>query len=127
MEDNRDLTKKVMIVDDSRTLRHMVNTTLNGAGYATVNAVDGLEAMEKLSEGKVNLIICDINMPNMDGLTFLREIKKRKEYKFIPVIMLTTESQAAKRDEAREAGATAWIIKPFTSEQILKAVDKLAS
>lgn len=121
------MAKTVMIVDDSRTLRHMVNIILKDAGYETVDAVDGLDALEKLSEHKVNLLICDINMPNMDGLTLLRELKKREEYSYIPVLMLTTESQAGKRDEAREAGATAWVIKPFTAEQMIKAVEKLAA
>ena len=119
------MSKTVMIIDDSKTLRHMVNVTLNSAGYETVDAVDGLDALEKLSGPRVNLIICDINMPNMDGLTFLREIKKSKEHRAIPVIMLTTESQSERIQAGKEAGAKAWIVKPFKPEQVLSAIEKL--
>jgi two-component system chemotaxis response regulator CheY len=115
-----------MIIDDSRTLRHVVSVTLNKAGYETIDAVDGIDGLEKLARQEVNMIICDVNMPNMDGITFLKKIKRHKEHGSLPILMLTTESQAARREEARKAGATAWIIKPFTPEQILKAVDNLS-
>jgi len=119
------VAKTVMIVDDSPTLRHVVSTALNSGGYETVGAVDGLDAIEKLSRGEVNLIICDVNMPNMDGITFVREIRKMREHRFVPILMLTTENKPHKREECRKAGARAWIVKPFKSEQILAAVQKL--
>ena len=119
--------KTVMIIDDSRTLRHVVETSLNKAGYMSMGAVDGVDALRKLEQGLPDLIICDIFMPNMDGITFLKELKKIPGHSDIPVLMLTTESQAGRREEARMAGAAGWITKPFTSDQLIKAVDRVIS
>jgi two-component system chemotaxis response regulator CheY len=118
-------TKRVMVVDDSTTLRQVVSITLARAGYETIEAKDGADALRKLDGRKINLIICDVYMPNMDGISFIKEMKKLPDYKFTPVIMLTTESQEEKKMEGKAAGAKAWIVKPFKPEQILSAVEKV--
>jgi two-component system chemotaxis response regulator CheY len=114
-----------MIVDDSASLRQVVGIALKSAGYEVLEGSDGKDALGKLDGRKVHLIISDVNMPNMDGIAFLKEVKKHASYRFTPVIMLTTESQAAKMDEGRAAGAKAWMVKPFQPAQILEAVSKL--
>lgn len=119
------MSKTIMVVDDSASLRQVVSTALQGAGYQTIEAGDGKEALSKLNGEKINLIISDVNMPNMDGITFLKEVKKLPKYKFTPVIMLTTESQEARKAEGKAAGAKAWVVKPFKPQQMLSAVNKL--
>jgi two-component system chemotaxis response regulator CheY len=119
------MAKTIMIVDDSASLRQVVSIALKGAGYETIEACDGRDALSKLNGGKVHLVISDVNMPNMDGITFLKELKKLPNYKFTPVIMLTTESQAAKKAEGQAAGAKAWVVKPFQPQTMLAAVSKL--
>jgi two-component system chemotaxis response regulator CheY len=114
-----------MIVDDSASLRQVVGIALKSAGYEVLEGSDGKDALGKLDGRKVHLIISDVNMPNMDGIAFLKEVKKHASYRFTPVIMLTTESQASKMDEGRAAGAKAWMVKPFQPAQILDAVSKL--
>ncbi|NUP84305.1 MAG: response regulator [Burkholderiaceae bacterium] len=117
--------KTVMIVDDSGSFRTVVKLALQKAGYGVVEAIDGRDAVGKLGAQKVNLIVCDVNMPNMDGLSFLRHVKENAAHKFTPVIMLTTESQEAKKAEGRAAGARAWITKPFQPSQLVDAVNRL--
>ncbi|WP_041207994.1 response regulator [Aeromonas jandaei] len=117
--------KTILIVDDSATIRQVVGMTLKGAGYEVMEACDGKDALKKLDGKKINLIISDVNMPNMDGITFVKEAKKLSSYKFTPVIMLTTESQDSKKQEGQAAGAKAWVVKPFQPEQMLSAVSKL--
>ena len=119
------MPKTVMVVDDSASLRQVVSIALKGAGYDVVEASDGKDALGKLKGTKINLVISDVNMPNMDGITFVKELKKLAEYKFTPVIMLTTESQESKKQEGQAAGAKAWVVKPFTPTQMLAAVSKL--
>jgi two-component system chemotaxis response regulator CheY len=119
------LGKTIMIVDDSASMRQVVGIALKSAGYDVVEGCDGRDALTKLDGRKVHLIISDVNMPNMDGITFLKEVKKHASYKFTPVIMLTTESQESKMNEGRAAGAKAWMVKPFKPAQILDAVSKL--
>jgi two-component system chemotaxis response regulator CheY len=119
------MAKTVMIVDDSGSFRTVVRLALQKAGYETVEAVDGKDAVGKLDGRKLNLIVCDVNMPNMDGLSFLKHLKTTGSYKFTPVIMLTTESQDAKKAEGKAAGARAWITKPFQPSQLVDAVNKL--
>ena len=119
------MPKTVMIVDDSTSLRQVVSIALKGAGYDVIEACDGKDALSKLDGVKINLIISDVNMPNMDGITFVKEAKKLANYKFTPVIMLTTESQETKKAEGQAAGAKAWVVKPFKPEQMLTAVSKL--
>jgi two-component system chemotaxis response regulator CheY len=119
------MAKTIMIVDDSPSLRQVVAMTLNGAGFDTIEASDGKVALSKLDGKKIHLIISDVNMPNMDGITFVQEMKKLTAYKFTPVIMLTTESQESKKREGQAAGAKAWVVKPFQPAQMLAAVSKL--
>lgn len=119
------MAKKVLIVDDAASIRQMVSITLRGAGYEVIEARDGQDALSKLEGQRVHLMISDLNMPNMDGLTFLKTVKSRSEHKFTPVIMLTTESAEDKKRQGQTAGAKAWMVKPFQPQQLLSAVNKL--
>ncbi len=119
------MAKTIMIIDDSASLRQVVAIALKGAGYEVIEAGDGRDALNKLTGQKVNLIICDVNMPNMDGITFVKEMKMLASYKFTPVIMLTTEGSEEKKRAGQAAGARAWVVKPFRPEQMLDAVSKL--
>jgi two-component system chemotaxis response regulator CheY len=119
------MTKTIMIVDDSASVREVVTITLSRAGYQVVEANDGQDALSKLGGQKVHLIISDVNMPNMDGIAFVKAVKELPEYKFTPVIMLTTERGDAKKQEGKEAGARAWVVKPFQPNDMLAAVAKL--
>lgn len=119
------MAKMVMVVDDSASIRQVVNFTLRKGGYDVIEASDGVDAMGKLRGQKINLIICDVNMPNMDGITFVKNLKTTPNYKFTPVMMFTTESQDSKIQEGKAAGAKAWFVKPFKPEQMLDAVSKL--
>jgi len=116
--------KTIMTVDDSASIRQMVAFTLKNAGYAVIEAVDGKDALGKL-KGTVDMVITDLNMPNMDGITLIKGIRAQSSYKFIPIVMLTTESQAGKKQEGKDAGATGWIVKPFKPEQLLAVVQKV--
>jgi two-component system chemotaxis response regulator CheY len=117
--------KSILIVDDSPSLRQMVAMTLEEAGYAVMQGADGKDALGKLGSKRVDLIITDLNMPVMDGITFIKQIRTRAESKFTPILMLTTESAAEKKAEGKAAGATAWIVKPFERAKLLQAVDRL--
>ena len=119
------MTKTILIVDDSASVRQVVTIALKGAGYDVISGVDGKDALSKLTGQRVHLIISDVNMPNMDGITFVQEVKKLPAYKFTPIIMLTTESDEAKKKAGQEAGAKAWVVKPFQPAQMLAAVSKL--
>ena len=119
------MSKTILIVDDSASLRQVVSIALKGAGYEVIEACDGADALQKLNGTKLHLIISDVNMPNMDGITFVTEVKKLANYKFTPIIMLTTESEEGKKQQGQAAGAKAWVVKPFKPEQMLAAVSKL--
>ncbi|MDP3814655.1 response regulator [Pseudomonas sp.] len=119
------MAKTVMVVDDSSSVRQVVSIALKGAGYEVIEASDGKDALAKLNGQKIHLMISDVNMPNMDGITLVKEVKKLANYKFTPIIMLTTESQEAKKQEGQAAGAKAWVVKPFQPAQMLAAVSKL--
>ena len=119
------MAKTVMVVDDSSSVRQVVSIALKGAGYEVIEACDGKDALNKLSGQKIHLMISDVNMPNMDGITFVKEVKKLANYKFTPIIMLTTESQEARKQEGQAAGAKAWVVTPFQPAQMLAAVSKL--
>ena len=119
------MSKRILVVDDSASVRQVVGIALKGAGYEVLEGVDGADALTKLDGQKIHLIISDVNMPRMDGITFVREAKKLPAYKFTPIIMLTTESQESKKLEGQAAGAKAWVVKPFQPTQMLAAVSKL--
>lgn len=122
------MSKTVLVVDDSSSLRSLVKMTLTRAGYAVIEGGDGKEGLAQLDKaGKVHLIVSDVNMPNMDGITFVQQIKLHPKHKFIPVIMLTTEDEAAKIQQAKAAGARAWLVKPFNPPELLDAVSRLAT
>ena len=120
------MAKTILIVDDSSSLRTVVKMALQRAGYEVQEAGDGQEALGKLDQlAKVHLIVSDVNMPNMDDITFVKHVKQHPRHKFAPVVMLTTEGQDAKKEAGRAAGAKAWIVKPFNPPQLLDAVSKL--
>ena len=118
-------TKTILIVDDSASVRQVVGIALRGAGYDVIEGRDGQDALGKLGGQKVHLIISDVNMPNMDGIAFLKAVKQLPAYRFTPVLMLTTENQEAKKKEGQLAGAKAWMVKPFQPAQLLGAVERL--
>ena len=119
------MAKRIMVIDDSAALRQTVRDALVDAGYEVIGAADGQEALGMLDGSKIDLMICDVHMPRMDGLTFVREVKRLAGYRFVPVIMLTTESSEKSRLAGLTAGAKAWVVKPFRPDQILHAVSKL--
>ncbi|PWC82706.1 Fis family transcriptional regulator [Azospirillum sp. TSH100] len=117
--------KKVMTVDDSRTMRDMVSFTLRGAGYDVVEAADGQQAMSAIAVTKVDLVITDLNMPVMDGLTLIRRLRAIPAHRTLPILMLTTEADESKKAEGRAAGATGWIVKPFNPDKLVSVVQKV--
>ena len=119
------MAKTVLIVDDSASLRQVVSIALKGAGYDVLEGCDGQDALKKLDGRKVHLVVSDVNMPNMDGISFLKAMKQLPAYRFTPVIMLTTEAGEDKKKEGQAAGAKAWVVKPFQPAQMLAAVAKL--
>lgn len=119
------MAKTIMVVDDSASLRQVVGIALKGAGYEVIEARDGADALARLNGQKINLVVSDVNMPNMDGISFVKQFKSMPNYRFTPVIMLTTESQEEKKREGQAAGAKAWVVKPFKPEVLLNAVQKL--
>ena len=119
------MAKTIMVVDDSASIRQVVGIALKSQGYDVLDACDGQDALKKMTGQKIHLIISDVNMPNMDGITFLKQVKQHPRYKFTPVIMLTTEAGQDKMAEGRAAGAKAWVVKPFQPPQMLAAVEKL--
>lgn len=116
---------KILAVDDSASMRQMVSFTLKGAGHDVLEASDGVEALGIAQKGGVDLVISDVNMPNMDGITLIAELRKLGNYKFTPILMLTTESGGDKKSEGKAAGATGWIVKPFNPEQLISTVQKV--
>lgn len=119
------MAKKIMSADDSPSMRQMVSFTLKEAGYEVVEACDGKDALDKLKTEKIDMLITDLNMPNMDGLELIRQMRQLPEYKFIPVIMLTTESDESKKNAGKSAGATGWLVKPFNPPQLTAVVKKV--
>ncbi|WP_054029675.1 response regulator [Desulfatitalea tepidiphila] len=119
------MSKKIMTVDDSASVRQMVSFTLKGAGYEVSEAQDGRDALNKLNGAGVQMVITDLNMPNMNGLELIKALRAKPECKFMPIVFLTTESQAEKKNEAKAAGATGWIVKPFKPDQLLAVVKKV--
>jgi two-component system chemotaxis response regulator CheY len=106
-------------------MRQMISFTLNSVGHEVIQACDGKEALQLLQGRKVDLVIADVNMPNMDGIALVKSLREQADYKFTPILMLTTESQESKRQQGKVAGATGWIVKPFNPEQLLNVVKKV--
>jgi two-component system, chemotaxis family, chemotaxis protein CheY len=123
---NLTMAKTVMVIDDSRSTRQLVSLTLTKAGYSVLEASDGVDALRQLEGARVHLMICDVNMPNMDGLTFARRVKELPSHKFTPIVMLTTEGADALIAQGKAAGAKGWMVKPFRTEQLLDVVGRLA-
>ena len=119
------MAKVIMTVDDAASVRQMVSFTLQEAGYDVIEAVDGQDALEKINASKIDMLITDMNMPNMGGIELILKVRAISSIKFIPIIMLTTESQASKKQEGKKAGATGWIVKPFRPEQLVAVVKKV--
>jgi len=117
--------KKILAVDDSRTMREMVAFTLKDAGYEVIEAEDGKNALTVLNGVKVDAIITDLNMPNMNGFDLIRALRGNATYKFTPILMLTTEGDGSKKEEGKAAGATGWIVKPFNPEKLVEVVKKV--
>jgi len=119
------MTKSIMTVEDSTSLREMIAFTLQEAGYEVMEAGDGEEALAKLNGNPVHLVITDLNMPRMNGIELTRSLRSDPQHKFVPIIFLTTESQMQKKQAAKEAGATGWIVKPFKQDQLIQVVKKV--
>ncbi len=115
----------ILAVDDSASMRQMVSFTLKGAGYNVIEAVDGMDALSKVQGKSVDLVLTDVNMPRMDGITLIKELRGQPNFKFTPILMLTTESGADKKAEGKSAGATGWIVKPFNPDQLLATIKKV--
>ncbi len=119
------MAKTVLVVDDSATMRQMIVFTLKEAGYQVVEAENGQDALSKLTANPINAVITDLNMPVMDGFTFIRSVRAMATFKTLPMLLLTTESQLSKKEEGKAAGATGWIIKPFEPEKLLQVMAKV--
>ena len=116
---------KILAVDDSASMRQMVAFTLKSKGHEVIQAVDGQEGLALAQRGGVDLVLTDLNMPKMDGLSMIKALRKLANYRFTPILMLTTEANAERKREGKDAGATGWIVKPFNPEQLLKTIDKV--
>jgi two-component system chemotaxis response regulator CheY len=121
------MTKRAITVDDSKTMRDMVVFTLKNAGFEVMEAEDGKAALTTLGNTPIDLIITDLNMPNMNGIELIRNLRANPTYKFTPILMLTTEGDQAKKDEGKSAGATGWIVKPFNPEKLIQVINKVCA
>lgn len=119
------MQKTILTVDDSATMRQSISLALEKEGYKVVEARDGKEALGRLNGEKFHVILVDVNMPGMDGITLTRQIRGLPNYKYTPIIIVTTESQAKKKEEGKGAGATGWIVKPFKPDQLLQVIKKV--
>lgn len=119
------MPKRILTVDDSASILQVQKLVLSGAGYEVVQAVDGQDALSKLNGTQVHLVLTDLNMPNLDGVGLIRAIRANPVHRLVPVIMVTTESKDNKKQEGKTAGATGWIVKPFSPEQLLAVVKKV--
>ena len=121
------MTKTVLTVDDSRTMRDMLMLALAGAGYRVIQAVDGVDGLETLNAEGADIVITDINMPRLDGFGMIEGVRADPKHRTTPILVLTTESDAAKKQRARDAGATGWIVKPFDPAKLVDAVRRVAA
>ncbi|GFE84571.1 Fis family transcriptional regulator [Steroidobacter agaridevorans] len=118
-------SKSILAVDDSASMRQMVRYTLEGAGYEVVQAADGVEALDLAKTRGVDLVLTDVNMPRMDGITLVKELRGLDSYKFTPMLVLTTESGPETKQRGKQAGATGWIVKPFNPDQLLATIARV--
>ena len=118
---------KILAVDDSASMKEMVKFTLSEAGYEVLEASDGLEALEVARKTLVDCVIADVHMPNMDGITLIGELRKLSGYKFVPILMLTTDSDTGLKQQAAASGATGWLVKPFSPDRLLATVKRVLS
>ena len=116
---------RILAVDDSPSMRQMVSTTLTGAGYEVEQAGDGVEALQLAGRQRFDLVITDVNMPNMDGIALVRELRNKPNYKFVPLLILTTEATSERKLQGKNAGATGWLVKPFNPERLLATISKV--
>ena len=121
------MSKTVLTVDDSRTMRDMLMLALSEAGYRVIQAEDGLHGLEVLQSEQPDVIVTDINMPRMDGFGFIEGVRGTQRHRAVPILVLTTESDAAKKERARSAGATGWIIKPFDPDKLVNAIRRVTA
>ncbi len=119
------MSKIIMTADDSASVRQMVSFTLKQAGYGVVEAVDGQDALEKIRSQEVHMLVTDLNMPGLDGIELIRAVRRLPSCRFMPIVMLTTESQVEKKQAGKAAGATGWIVKPFKPDQLLAVIRKV--
>jgi len=119
------MSKTVLTVDDSKTIREMVSFTLKGAGYQILEAEDGAKGLDVINANAVNVVITDLNMPNMNGLDMIKAIRSNPRFSAVPILMLTTEGDASKKVEGRNAGATGWIVKPFQPDKLIEVIKKV--
>jgi two-component system chemotaxis response regulator CheY len=116
---------RILAVDDSAAMRQMVGITLTGVGHDVQQAADGAEALEIAERQKFDLVITDVNMPKMDGITLVRELRSRANYRYIPLLVLTTEATLERKQQGKAAGATGWLVKPFNPERLLATIAKV--
>jgi two-component system chemotaxis response regulator CheY len=119
------MSKTILAVDDSVSIRQMVAFTLNSSGYEVIEAVDGVDGLEKAKAKSVDLVLSDQNMPRMDGLALIKALRALPQYKTVPILMLTTESSDAMKQQGRAAGATGWLVKPFDPQKLIEVVKKV--
>lgn len=119
------VAQTILAVDDSASMRQMVRYTLEGAGYKVLQASDGIEALELAKNGTADLVLTDVNMPRMDGIELVRELRALSSYKFVPMLVLTTESGQETKMRGKQAGATGWIVKPFNPGQLLATIARV--
>lgn len=121
------MSKKILIVDDSKTMRDMVSYTLKGAGFDVTEAADGVLAMQEVGDKQFDVVVTDLNMPNLDGFGLIEQLRANARYKYTPILMLTTESDTQKKERGKAAGATGWIVKPFNPEKLVQVVSKVCA
>ena len=115
----------ILVVDDSTTIRQVILFCLKAADYQVIEAVDGKDALEKLAKNQVDLLLTDLHMPNMDGFELVKEVRASAKHKYIPILVLTTESQLSSKEEGKSIGVTGWFVKPFEPEQLIKVVKRV--
>ncbi|MDJ0974654.1 MAG: response regulator [Planctomycetota bacterium] len=121
------MTRKALVVDDSATMRQMISLTLEEQGFEVMQGVDGADALEQLNGSEVDVIITDLNMPVMDGMTFIRHVRSQPVHRFTPILILTTEGGIDRKLEGKEAGATGWIVKPFDPSRLVRVVHRVVA